>query len=174
MQQFLPVRVKVRRHRVVNVAKAIIKSVPSLCTNILVRVFMTERRATCFSFLRRFSLYVFSFLSKRHGRGQRPKISQSEGESAGESGERRRWEHAECVFFFCLLSLSLFVERYPLNYVPNWKQNTSGAHYSFSLFFLYYYRNRGKRSGEIDPVQSVHASVRVDAESLGVEKTRGE
>ena len=77
-------------------------------------------------------------------------------------------------FLLSSLSLSLFVERYPLNYVPNWKQNTSGAHYSFSLFFLYYYRNRGKRSGEIDPVQSVHASVRVDAESLGVEKTRGE
>ena len=78
------------------------------------------------------------------------------------------------AFFSFVFSLSLFVERYPLNYVPNWKQNTSGAHYSFSLFFLYYYRNRGKRSGEIDPVQSVHASVRVDAESLGVEKTRGE
>ena len=29
MQQFLPVRVKVRRHRVVSVAKAIVKSVPS-------------------------------------------------------------------------------------------------------------------------------------------------
>ena len=78
------------------------------------------------------------------------------------------------AFFSFVFSLSLFVERYPLNYVPNWKQNTSGAHSSFSLFFLYYYRNRGKRSGEIDPVQSVHASVRVDAESLGVEKTRGE
>ena len=79
---------------------------------------MTERRATRFSFLLRFALYVFSSLSsKHHGRGQRPKISQSEGESAGESGERRRWEHAECVFFFCLLSLSLFVERYPLNYI---------------------------------------------------------
>ncbi len=43
-----------------------------------------------------------------------------------------------------------------------------------SLFNNKYYHNRGKRSGEIDPVQSVHASVRVDAESLGVEKARGE
>ena len=76
--------------------------------------------------------------------------------------------------FFSFSLISLFVERYPLNYIPNWKQTTSGAHFSFSLFFLEYNRNRGKRSGEIDPVQSVHASVRVDAESLGVEKARGE
>jgi|TARA_B110000483_G_scaffold35722_2_gene43745 hypothetical protein len=79
---------------------------------------MTDKRRAktfpfCFSFLLQFS-QKFSHLSKHHGRGQRPKISQSEGESAGESGERRRWEHAEYVFFsFFVFSLSLFL-RYPL------------------------------------------------------------
>ena len=62
------------------------------------------------SFLLQFS-QKFSSLSKHNGRGQRPKISQSEGESAGESGERRRWEHAEYVLssssFLLLSSLSL-------------------------------------------------------------------
>jgi hypothetical protein len=84
---------------------------------------MTERREQLAAVFYSDSLFTFSLISlssKHHGRGQRPKISQSEGESAGESGERRRWEHAECVFFLLSsLSLSLFVlERYPLNYVP--------------------------------------------------------
>lgn len=124
MQQFLPVRVKVRRHRVVSVAKAIVKSVPSRGVPIYSsECFYDGKKSNSLQFFTPI-LSLISFLSslssKHHGRGQRPKISQSEGESAGESGERRRWEHAECVFFLLSsLSLSLFVlERYPLNYVP--------------------------------------------------------
>ena len=107
------------------------------------------------------------------GNGQKSAKAREKAQAKAAKGGAGSMLSAFFSFVFSL-SLSLFVERYPLNYVPNWKQNTSGAHSSFSLFFLYYYRNRGKRSGEIDPVQSVHASVRVDAESLGVEKTRGE
>jgi len=123
MQQFLPVRVKVRRHRVVSVAKAIVKSVPSRGVPIYSsECFYDGKKSNSLQFFTPIlSLrFLSSLSSKHHGRGQRPKISQSEGESAGESGERRRWEHAECVFFLLSsLSLSLFVlERYPLNYVP--------------------------------------------------------
>jgi hypothetical protein len=110
MQQFLPVRVKVRRHRVVSVAKAIVKSVPSRGVPIYSsECFYDGKKSNSLQFFTPIlSLrFLSSLSSKHHGRGQRPKISQSEGESAGESGERRRWEHAECVFFFCLLSLSL-------------------------------------------------------------------
>ena len=122
MQQFLPVRVKVRRHRVVSVAKAIVKSVPSRGVPIYSsECFYDGKKSNSLQFFTPIlSLrFLSSLSSKHHGRGQRPKISQSEGESAGESGERRRWEHAECVFFLLSsLSLSLFVERYPLNYIP--------------------------------------------------------
>jgi hypothetical protein len=48
------------------------------------------------------------FNKKKNGWGQRPKVSESERESAGESGESRRREHVECVS----LSLSLFTCTY--------------------------------------------------------------
>ena len=106
-----------------SVAKAIVKSVPSRGVPIYSsECFYDGKKSNSLQFFTPIlSLrFLSSLSSKHHGRGQRPKISQSEGESAGESGERRRWEHAECVFFLLSsLSLSLFVlERYPLNYIP--------------------------------------------------------
>jgi len=54
---------------------------------------------------------------KKNGWGQRPKVSESERESAGESGESRRREHVECVS----LSLSLYVHIYVFLFVFNAK-----------------------------------------------------
>ena len=42
-----------------------------------------------------------------HGRRKRAKIGESEGKSAREDGESRRWKHAECVPLSLSLSLSL-------------------------------------------------------------------
>ena len=98
-----------------SVAKAIVKSVPSRGVPIYSsECFYDGKKSNSLQFFTPIlSLrFLSSLSSKHHGRGQRPKISQSEGESAGESGERRRWEHAEYVFFsfFSFSLISLFVE----------------------------------------------------------------
>jgi len=115
------------------------------------------------------SLRVF-FLLWNHGRRKRAKIGQSEGKSAREDGESRRWKHAEYVPLIYTKSLFVLSK-------TNWKLcalSTRILTLSRSLSLSLFDDDRIERSGEIDPVQGVHAIVRVDFKPRGTEKTRGE
>ena len=82
---------------------------------------MTERRATRFSFLLRFSLYVFSHLflnTMGGGNGQKSAKAREKAQAKAAKGGAGSMLSAFFSFVFSL-SLSLFVlERYPLNYIP--------------------------------------------------------
>ena len=106
-----------------------------------------------------------------YGRRKRAKIGESEGKSAREDGESRRWKHAECV----PLSLSFFVciIQNELDLLCALSARILTLSFSLSLFDDDD-DDRIERSGEIDSVQGVHAIVRVDFKPRGTEKTRGE
>ena len=120
-------------------------------------------------------LNYYSFGRRRqlqhHGRRKRAKIGESEGKSAREDGESRRWKHAECV----PLSLSFFVciIQNELDLLCALSARILTLSFSLSLFDDDD-DDRIERSGEIDSVQGVHAIVRVDFKPRGTEKTRGE
>jgi hypothetical protein len=111
MQQFLPVRVKVRRHRVVSVAKAIVKSVPSRGVPIYSSecFYDGKKSKTRFSFLLRFSLYVFShlFLLNTMGGGNGQKSAKAREKAQAKAAKGGAGSMLSAFFFFCLLSLSL-------------------------------------------------------------------
>ena len=81
---------------------------------------MTERRATRFSFLLRFSLYVFSHLFlNTMGGGNGQKSAKAREKAQAKAAKGGAGSMLSAFFFFCLLSLSLSLfERYPLNYIP--------------------------------------------------------
>jgi hypothetical protein len=82
---------------------------------------MTERRATRFSFLLRFSLYVFShlFLLNTMGGGNGQKSAKAREKAQAKAAKGGAGSMLSAFFSFVFsLSLSLFVERYPLNYIP--------------------------------------------------------
>ena len=123
MQQFLPVRVKVRRHRVVSVAKAIVKSVPSRGVPIYSsECFYDGKKSNSLQFFTPIlSLRFLSslFLLNTMGGGNGQKSAKAREKAQAKAAKGGAGSMLSAFFFFCLLSLSLFVlERYPLNYVP--------------------------------------------------------
>ena len=123
MQQFLPVRVKVRRHRVASVAKAIVKSVPSRGVPIYSsECFYDGKKSNSLQFFTPIlSLRFLSslFLLNTMGGGNGQKSAKAREKAQAKAAKGGAGSMLSAFFFFCLLSLSLFVlERYPLNYVP--------------------------------------------------------
>ena len=110
-----------------------------------------------------------------HGRRKRAKIGESEGKSAREDGESRRWKHAECVPLSLSLSFVCIIQNeLDLLCALSARILTLSFFLSLSLSLFDDDDDRIERSGEIDPVQGVHAIVRVDFKPRGTEKTRGE
>ena len=74
------------------------------------------------------------------------------------------------------LSLSLCIIQNELNIVRSFCEDTDALFLSLSLSLSLFDDDddRIERSGEIDPVQGVHAIVRVDFKPRRTEKTRGE
>ena len=74
---------------------------------------------------------------KKNGWGQRPKISESERESAGESGESRRREHVECVFLFFYMHTHMFFSLFLTRERKSCRNQFSLRMLSLTLFFFF-------------------------------------
>jgi len=111
MQQFLPVRVKVRRHRVVSVAKAIVKSVPSRGVPIYSsECFYDGKKSNSLQFFTPIlSLRFLSslFLLNTMGGGNGQKSAKAREKAQAKAAKGGAGSMLSAFFFFCLLSLSL-------------------------------------------------------------------
>ncbi len=101
------------------------------------------------------------------------------GQKSAKAREKARAKMAKAgggSMLSAFLSLSLCVY-YPKRIglvVRSFCEDTDALFLSFSLSLFDDDDDRIERSGEIDPVQGVHAIVRVDFKPRGTEKTRGE